>query len=224
MRTPSRSAGREAAIVQATRAEYEALAPAYDRRWRGYIAASLDKVLAALTLRGDERVLDVACGTGELERRLLARHPRLRVTALDLTPAMLLQAQQKMPGAGVAWVLADASRLPLADSAFDVAVCANSFHYFPRPLDSLRQMRRCLVPGGTLILVDWCDDYLMCKLCSLWQRWTDPAFYCMYTLDDCRAMMGHAGFDVLHAERFKVSWLWGMMLLRGVARPGVNAI
>jgi hypothetical protein len=42
--TPT-SAHQEAAIVRATRAEYEALAPEYDRRWSGYIAASLDKVL-----------------------------------------------------------------------------------------------------------------------------------------------------------------------------------
>jgi ubiquinone/menaquinone biosynthesis C-methylase UbiE len=175
-------------------------------------------VSGALRLRGDERVLDVACGTGELERRLLSDYPRLRIAALDVTPAMLRQANQKLPAADVGWVQAEASRIPLADAMFDVAVCANSFHYFPRPQGSMREMRRCLVPGGLLVLVDWCDDYLMCKLCSLWLRWTDPAFYCMYTLQDCRALMTRAGFDVVHAERFKVSWLWGMMLLCGVAR------
>jgi ubiquinone/menaquinone biosynthesis C-methylase UbiE len=207
-----------AAAVQATRAEYEALAPAYDRRWRAYLAASLAKVSGALRLRGDERVLDVACGTGELERRLLSAQPRLRITALDLTPAMLRQAKQKLPTADVGWVQAEASRIPSADARFDVVVCANSFHYFPRPLDSLREMRRCLVPGGLLVLADWCDDYVMCKLCSLWLRWTDPAFYCMYTLEACRALMTQAGFDVVHTERFKVGWLWGMMLLSAIAR------
>jgi ubiquinone/menaquinone biosynthesis C-methylase UbiE len=51
---------------------YDSLAPSYDQRWRSYIDVSLAKVLSAVSLEGDERILDVACGTGELERRMVA--------------------------------------------------------------------------------------------------------------------------------------------------------
>ena len=56
---------------------YDRLATHYDRRWRSYEAATLNATLEAISCRGAERLLDVACGTGELERMLLARGPAL---------------------------------------------------------------------------------------------------------------------------------------------------
>jgi ubiquinone/menaquinone biosynthesis C-methylase UbiE len=198
--------------VEPAKMAYEALAPSYDRRWRKYIDVSLARVLSALALEGRERVLDVACGTGELERRLFARWPDLHITGIDLCPRMLAQAQAKHIAGAVTWLEGEAEHLPAPDSQFDVVICANSFHYFRAPMNCLKEFRRCLVPTGTLILVDWCDDYLMCRLCSYWLRLTDPAFFCTYTMRACRHMLIDAGFDVNRAERFKVSWLWGMML------------
>jgi len=56
---------------------YDQLAPDYDRRWRSYEEATLHATLEAVSGRPAERLLDVACGTGELERMLLARCPAL---------------------------------------------------------------------------------------------------------------------------------------------------
>lgn len=193
------------------RHQYDQLAGDYDRRWRPYIDATLSAVQEAVRLDGDETVLDVPCGTGELERRLLARWPALRMTGADVSPGMLEQARNKDTAKRVQWVEADVSRLPMADVEFDWVVCANSFHYFPRPNESLRELRRVLRPGGTLVLVDWCDDYLTCKLCSLWLRWTDSAFFRTYSLDACRLMLEHNGLQVLDQARFRTSWLWGLM-------------
>jgi ubiquinone/menaquinone biosynthesis C-methylase UbiE len=54
---------------------YDSLAQVYDRRWRSYIDVSLGKVVSAQFLEGNERILDVACGTGELERWLSPARP-----------------------------------------------------------------------------------------------------------------------------------------------------
>jgi ubiquinone/menaquinone biosynthesis C-methylase UbiE len=197
------------------RTAYDALAPSYDRRWSHYIDVSLARVIDALALEGDERALDVACGTGELERRLLARWPGLHITGVDLSPNMLAQARAKHIAGDITWTEGSADQLPAADGDFDLVLCANSFHYFRRPKDCLREFRRVLAAHGKLVLVDWCDDYLLCRLCSIWLRWTDPAFFCTYTMSACKNMLEEAGFDVLYAERFKASWLWGMMLLVG---------
>jgi ubiquinone/menaquinone biosynthesis C-methylase UbiE len=56
---------------------YDRLAPVYDRRWRGYVEATLRATVEALPCRPGQSLLDVACGTGELERLLLARWPEL---------------------------------------------------------------------------------------------------------------------------------------------------
>jgi ubiquinone/menaquinone biosynthesis C-methylase UbiE len=191
---------------------YDSLASSYDRRWRHYIAVSLSKVIEALSVKGHEHMLDVACGTGELERRLLTRWPELHLTGVDLSPKMLAQARSKHIKGDVAWIEGGATALPVSHGQFDVVVCANSFHYFHQPMDCLQEFHRSLVPTGKLVLVDWCDDYLLCKLCSIWLKLTDPDFFCTYTMRACREMLQEAGFHVAHSERFKVGWLWGMMM------------
>jgi methanethiol S-methyltransferase len=201
-----------AGATQPARAVYDSLAATYDRRWPRYIDLSLTKVVEALALTGDERILDVACGTGELERRLLALHPRLHLTGIDLSPKMLAEAGSKRLSGDVTWVEGEASQAALADNAFDVVICASSFHYFRQPRECLERFRHYVVPGGTLVMLDWCDDYWMCKLCSLWLRLTDPAFYRTYTAQTCRSMLQAAGFAVNHEERFRAGWPWGLML------------
>lgn len=198
--------------------EYDRLAPRYDRRWRSYLAGTLDAVMGSLDLRGDERLLDVACGTGELERRLLARWPGLHVVGIDLSRGMLDYAAKKAFGTQVAWLCAKSSQLPIADGEFDVAICANSFHYFRAPEQALREMRRILRPNGMLVLVDWCDDYLSCRLCSLWLRMTDPAFGRMYGIESLRCLLAAADLPIERADHFRVGWIWGMM--RFICRRG----
>jgi ubiquinone/menaquinone biosynthesis C-methylase UbiE len=197
--------------TESVRKVYDRIAADYDRRWRPYIEVTLARIIEAASFDGREKVLDAPCGTGELEQRLLAAWPDLHVTGVDLSPAMLRCATQKEGLGSVSWIVADVSRLPLPDGEFDVVVCANSFHYFRAPEISLREIRRVLRRNGVFILVDWCDDYLTCKLCSLWLRWTHPAFYRTYSLRTCTSLLERSGFEVQDAEQFRVNWLWGMM-------------
>ena len=146
-----------------------------------------------------------------MERLLLARWPALRVAGTDLSLGMLRQASAKEESRHASWVQAEAARLPFPDDAFDCAICANSFHYFRSPRQALREARRVLRPHGLFVLVDWCDDYLSCKLCALWLRLTDPAFCRAYTVRACRSLLEVSGFDVLHGDHFRVRPIWGMM-------------
>jgi ubiquinone/menaquinone biosynthesis C-methylase UbiE len=137
----------------------------------------------------------------------------VQIVGVDLSPEMLNQARSKDLGGNVEWIEADVQRLPLADRSFDVAVCANSFHYFRAPAASLEELHRVLRPGGTLVLADWCDDFLACKLCRLWLQWADPAFFRTYTQAECRRLLEEAGFVVEQTEIIRVGWIWGLMRL-----------
>jgi ubiquinone/menaquinone biosynthesis C-methylase UbiE len=195
----------------AVQAEYDQLATFYDRRWRQYIDATLHIVEEVVECDGQEQILDVPCGTGELAQHLLARWPALRIVGVDLSHEMLKQAQAKDLQGFAQWTRADVCALPFTDESFDWVMCANSFHYFRSPETALRELRRVLRPHGRLVLVDWCDDYLMCKVCSLWLRWSDPAFYQTYSLPQCRSLLEQAGFLVDEVQHFRVGWIWGMM-------------
>lgn len=197
-------------VVQKT---YDSLASEYDQRWQRYVDATLDATLEGLALRGDESLLDVPCGTGELVGRLLIKWPNLRITGVDLSPRMLEHARVKSFADHVKWAQADVSRLPFSNESFDYALCVNSFHYFSSPQKSLKEICRVLRPDGTFILVDWCDDYLTCKLCSLWLRWTDPAFHKTYSLRRCRMLLEEAGLKEVSARKVRVLQIWGLMRL-----------
>lgn len=193
------------------RRSYDRLAGVYDTRWRRYIEATARAAREAVALQGGEQVLDVACGTGALLEALGAEHADLRAVGLDLSLPMLSAARQRL--GRVPLIQAEASRLPLFDRSFDLVFCVNSFHYFRRPLAALHEARRVLRPGGRLVLLDWCDDYLTCKLCSIWLRRTDPAFHRVYGLRECQAMLQQAGLRIHSANHFRVGLVWGIMQL-----------
>lgn len=200
----------------AVQCEYDECADDYDRRWKHYVDTTTDAVLEVAAFRGNETVLDLACGTGELLRKLLVKWPGLHVIGTDFSAGMLDRAKAKVCSDEVELVLANSADLPFQDCVFDCAVCANSFHYFADPQQSLSELRRVLRPGGHVIFVNWCDDYLACKALAQWLRWTDRAFYRLYTSGEMRRLLEQDGYRVADDKHFRIRWLWGMMRHVGV--------
>jgi ubiquinone/menaquinone biosynthesis C-methylase UbiE len=52
----------------------------------------------------------------------------------------------------VAWVQGDAAQLPFRDATVEAVVCTESFHWYPDQAAALREIRRVLRPGGTLLV------------------------------------------------------------------------
>ncbi len=94
-------------------------------------------------------LLDVGCGTGHFSRRFAAAD--LRVTGLDLDPAMLEYARRL--GGGVDYLHGAATALPLADDAYDYVTAVTSLCFIadaPRALRELWRVARCAVLLGLL--------------------------------------------------------------------------
>jgi ubiquinone/menaquinone biosynthesis C-methylase UbiE len=191
-------------------AEYARAAEHYDEKWAFYVEATTRETLRRLPMTSGARVLDVGCGTGELMRRLRAKYPHAVLAGLDPVAEMLAVARDKLSGnedlrAGYA------DALPWGAGSFDVVVSCNMFHYISHPVEALREMGRVLRPGGSLVLTDWCDDYLACRVCNLYLRLTNRAFYQTYRQAECRKLLHAAGYRDVIIERYKISWLWGLM-------------
>ncbi|QKG21172.1 class I SAM-dependent methyltransferase [Actinomadura verrucosospora] len=107
-----------------------------------------DHVAAKLLAAGASRVLDIGCGEGAL-RRALPDPPPFRLVGLDASGALL----RAHPGPRVQ---ADALRLPFRDGAFDAAVAVNMLYHLDEPGLALREARRVLAPGGTLLVSAVC--------------------------------------------------------------------
>jgi ubiquinone/menaquinone biosynthesis C-methylase UbiE len=103
-------------------------------------------------------LLEVACGTGQLTRRLVAQlSPDVRITATDLNDAMLAHAKAGVPAsARLDWRVADASDLPFPSATFDSVACQFGLMFVPDKVVALRETRRVLKPGGTFFFNVWC--------------------------------------------------------------------
>ena len=190
--------------------EYSAAAKDYDRKWSFYVDSTTRETMARLQIRPADRVLDVGCGTGELLSKLAAKYPAARLAGLDPVPEMLNVARGKLP-ANVDLRVGWANELPWPDSSFDVVVSCNMFHYVTHPVAAIREMERVLRPGGQLVITDWCDDYLACRVCNLYLRLTSRAHYKTYRQDECLSLLSAAGHSDASVERYRISWLWGLM-------------
>ena len=197
-------------IKHRIRAEYDRLAPRYEQRWGRYVQASTEATLQRVQLGSQQSLLDVGCGTGLLLARLLAQVPDARLAGVDLSPGMVAQARARLPST-VPILVGDAEALPFPANSFDVVVSVSSFHFWPRPSRGLVELRRVLRPSGCLVITDWCDDYLSCRICDRVLRVIDPAHGRIYGSSACAALLNEADYDVLRLDRYRVGWLWGLM-------------
>ena len=192
---------------------YAKLAPEYDTRWSYYVRATTDATLQRLPERlGD--VLDIGCGTGALLVRLREWGTATQLTGVDASAEMLAIARERLP-AEVSLHECWAEALPFEDDTFDTITSCNMFHFIRHPTAALKEMLRVLRPGGALVITDWCDDYLTCKLCDFYLRWFDPSHYRMYGSTECRAMLEAAKAHQVTIDKYKISILWGLMTATG---------
>jgi demethylmenaquinone methyltransferase / 2-methoxy-6-polyprenyl-1,4-benzoquinol methylase len=135
------------------RAMFDRIAPVYDVM-NHVMTAGLDirwrKLAAQAVVRPGDRVLDAACGTGDLaiaDKKAGAD----RVTGLDFSEKMLARARLK---AQLDWVQGDMLALPFADATFDAATVGFGVRNVADLGLSLRELRRVLKPGGRLAILE----------------------------------------------------------------------
>lgn len=109
-------------------------------------------------LRARERVLDVACGTGN--GAIAAARRGCAVTGVDYVPALLERAGERARTEGVKLELVegDAEALPFADGSFDAVISVVGVMFAPNQEAAASEMVRVCRPGGKIALVSWTPD------------------------------------------------------------------
>jgi demethylmenaquinone methyltransferase / 2-methoxy-6-polyprenyl-1,4-benzoquinol methylase len=115
-----------------------------DRRWRG-------AVVAAVAPRPNERVLDLAAGTGTSSEPFAAAGAV--VVPCDFSQGMLQVGKEARPR--LDFVAGDATRLPFADDSFDAATISFGLRNVVDPDAGLREMLRVTKPGGRLVVCEF---------------------------------------------------------------------
>jgi demethylmenaquinone methyltransferase/2-methoxy-6-polyprenyl-1,4-benzoquinol methylase len=138
----------------AVRRMFDQIAPGYDRMNR-ILTGRMDqrwrkRLIQRLAVTEEDRVLDLACGTGDFAAMALSRTPD--VIGVDFARVMLRRAQQRLPG--IPLLQADALRLPLAGGSVTVAVSGFALRNFVAIPPVLAELARVMKPGGRLGLLE----------------------------------------------------------------------
>jgi demethylmenaquinone methyltransferase/2-methoxy-6-polyprenyl-1,4-benzoquinol methylase len=196
-----------------------------DARWKRIL-------IARARLRPDERVLDLACGTGDLAFAAAAQGGR--VGGLDLTHRMLQRAARTAAAARL--VTGDMTHLPFGPRSFDVVTTGYGLRNVPDLAAAIDEIGRVLRPGGRLLSLDFNRPeppvvrgaylaYLPVVGAGLgWLLHRDPDTY-RYIPASIRRYPGAAGVAELLAARgfigvTVVPLLFGLMTLHVAQRAG----
>jgi SAM-dependent methyltransferase len=123
----------------------------------GY-AAGASEFIARLRLAQGERVLDVACGTGNLA--LPAARAGALTTGIDIAPNLIAQAIANAADEQLAarFEVGDAEDLPYADGSFETVVSMFGAMFAARPARAAAELLRVTVPGGRIAMANWTPD------------------------------------------------------------------
>lgn len=180
----------------------------YDRGLGPYIFEPYAADLAARVADFQPaRVLEIACGTGIVTRKLRDALPETStLTASDLNAPMLDVARAKFsPQERIAFQTADAMALPFDDGAFDIVACQFGVMFFPDKRQAFREARRVLAPGGRYLFNVWDSRSnnpfarIAHDVISGFFPGDPPQFYAVpfsyHDADEIRGALGDAGLE-----------------------------
>ena len=170
------------------------------------------ELVAKLSLRGDERLLDIGCGDGRTAALIADRLRAGSVLGIDASPGMIRLAARQFPPRrhpNLAFRQMDARHIELPFE-FDVAFSTAALHWIDDHEAVLRGVRVCLKPGGRLLLqmggrgnvADALDVVGDIIARPAWAPYFDDfvATYYFYGPEDYETWLPRAGFCLLRAE------------------------
>jgi SAM-dependent methyltransferase len=144
----------------------------------GQIARTIENVaeefMARLPLQPGSRVLDAACGTGNLA--IIAARRGCVVTGIDLAGNLIRQARARAAAEGlrINFTEGDAEALPYAACQFNLVVSTFGVMFAPRPNLAAAELLRVTKPGGQVALANWTPEGFLGKMFKVFKAHLPP--------------------------------------------------
>ncbi len=163
------------------------------------VSGDLLGILDRIGVTPNDRVIDVAAGSGILSRALA---PRVReVVAVDITPAMLQiarEAAEEGDVRNVRFVEGAAEALPFGEDEFDLAITRFSLHHIAGPQRAVDEMVRVVRKGGRIAIIDLVahEDAELAARANALERRRDPSHATTLSWSALRGVVSTAGASI----------------------------
>jgi SAM-dependent methyltransferase len=139
-----------------------------------FMETSAAEFLDRLNLKPGMRILDVACGSGQLA--LIAARRGARVTGIDIATNAILAARGRATAEGLdaRFDEGDVEALPYADAAFDMVASIFGAMFAPRPDVVASELVRVARPGGTIAMANWTAEGFIGQMFKTIARFIAP--------------------------------------------------
>ena len=110
-----------------------------------------------LSPRKDRKLIDVACGTGDIGKLFLdTTNKETEITCVDPNKGMISQGKQKLSNyKNVKWIISPAEKLPIADNSFDYYTISFGLRNTKNLNKALSEAYRILKPGGRFLCLEF---------------------------------------------------------------------
>jgi SAM-dependent methyltransferase len=139
-----------------------------------FSANSAEEFVERLRIQPGMRVLDVACGTGNLA--IPAARRGAHVTGVDIAPNLIAQARERAVAEGLSAIFeeGDAEQLRWPGAEFDLVASMFGAMFAPRPELVAAELVRVCRPGGTIAMANWTPSGFTGRMFALATRYQPP--------------------------------------------------
>jgi len=199
-------------IDESNKTYFDRWAAKYDEgRITGWFQYTQALAISFLDLQPKSKVLDVGCGTGYAVLKLASILSEGEACGIDISSEMIERARTKIPDileGKVEFRQASSDNIPYPNAAFDHVLCTNSFHHYPDPIKTLKEIQRVLKPGGQIVIVENASDLS-------WYTWAwdrllrikEKGHVRYYTSQELGVLIKKAGFESVKLCHLKNEFL-----------------
>jgi ubiquinone/menaquinone biosynthesis C-methylase UbiE len=161
--------------------------------------------LSYISINKDDTILDIGCGGGKTVNTLAKTAAEGKVYGIDyseVSVAVATKTNKELVNAGRVEIShASVESLPFPDNMFNLVTAIESYYFWPDPIDNLKEVRRVLKPGGTLILINACyrDERFEKRNSNL----ASIGKFTYHSPDEFRSFLGDAGYSPIQVEVFE---------------------
>lgn len=184
---------------------FDIQAKTYDTDKNGKHARTLyPRIIDTLSALRFSNALDVGCGTGEILSAVRKLYPAASLQGIDISREMLKQAESKKID-NIKLYLGDAEHLPFENDKFDVLICTDSFHHYPKPQKAIDEFYRVLQNDGYLLLADFWKPFPVRRLMNIFIPFSNEGDVKIYSQSEILSFLKHSGFRDIQYQRINNS-------------------